>query len=582
MYQDNGMNEFATVCNVTFRGMELAGSFTKDTAKAFLRMVTFLMTAKLWASNKMRDYEYGKAGKKRKKIMKDKYQGEVLHGKINSVRGILEKQTEGKQLTEEQLSRMPDEHWIKERFDKLSKVYGLEYCILSGNAEKKQDAGVIIQYPKIQEGIYNEVFAKLQSEVKMECERVFHKIEQEKQQTAELQKKQEIAQRKQDMEQCKSEIVKKKEEIKAAKQQLQGNRKSGDKVGQEMYGERIAVLTMELEELKKELPKLTELYNQTKKEKGENEVEILTEESKTALQEEIITPITLPKYLEESRLLTVSEEEFEERMQQMFPDEYEAVKDELERSKDEKVKAEEKWMKEKKEFVRRINQLKQQAMENAIKNGEIIEFEIDSPLLTVLEEDCDERVQQMFPDEYAAVKEAFEKSKDEKIKAEEKWMKEKKEFINQLNQQTRENARKNGETIEFEIDANKYAKKSGNKAIFGHPEYPGILMTVSADDVCGLVQKENNKIIFSLYKNAAISFSIPVLDGMTGKPKTNEDDTPVFVKKQMPYEEFQHHIEEIGETASIAMWKKEQDIKLQSLDKTMIEPIKRGIANAKK
>ena len=49
----------------------------------------------------------------------------------------------------------------------------------------------------------------------------------------------------------------------------------------------------------------------------------------------------------------------------------------------------------------------------------------------------------------------------------------------------------------------------------------------------------------------------------------------------MPYEEFQHHIEEIGETASIAMWKKQQDIK-QGFDKTMIEPIKKGIANAKK
>ena len=504
MYEDNGMNEFATVCNVTFRGMELAGSFTKDTARAFLRMVTFLMTAKLWASNKMKDYEYGKAGKKRKKIMKDKYQGEVLHGKINSVRGILEKQTEVKKLTEEQLSSIPDERWVKERFDKLAKAYGLEYCILSGKTEKEQNAGIVLQYPKIQEGIYNEIFAKLQSEVKMECERVFHKIEQEKQQDAELQKKQEIEQKKQDMEQCKSEIAKKKEEIKDAKQQLQGNRKIGDKVGQEIYGERIAVLTMELEELKKELPKLTELYNQTKQEKGDNAVEILTEESKTALQEEIITPITLPKYLEESRLLTVSEKEFDERMQQMFPD------------------------------------------------------------------------------EYAAVKEEFEKSKDEKVKARGNWPEEKKEFVRQINQQARKNARKNGETVEFELDANKYARKSGNKAIFEHPDYPGILMTVSADDVCGLVQKENNKINFSLYKNAAISFSIPVLDVMTGKTKKNEDETPVFVKKQMPYEEFQHHIEEIGETASIAMWKKQQDINLQSLEKTITEPIKKGIANAKK
>ena len=69
---------------------------------------------------------------------------------------------------------------------------------------------------------------------------------------------------------------------------------------------------------------------------------------------------------------------------------------------------------------------------------------------------------------------------------------------------------------------------------------------------------------------------------MTGKTKKNEDDTPMFVKKQMPYEEFQHHIEEIGETASVAMWKKQQDITLHNLDKTITEPIKKGIANAKK
>lgn len=364
MYQDNGVNELATVCNVTFKGMELAGQFTKTTAKVFLRICTFIMTGSQWAINKMNDHQYAKSGKKSQKILRDKYQGDVLYGRFESARETVKKQeAENKNFSEDQLSRLPDAKWQEKRFGQLAKKHGLEYCVMS-NKSGNEDV-FFIQYPKAQEHIFQEVNAELQTEIKKECEKAFHEIDKENEKKCEV-----------EVNTCKEQISNKKSELEQAKSDLKTHHKIGDKVGEKKYAEIIVVLQNEIEQLKEKLTGLMEKWNTVRAQTGQDLIETLTEESKEVVKGKVVRQITPLQYLEQSGLLNASEQEFSEEMMKVFPKEYEEVKKAIEQnvnSKQEEYLSDTKLQKKKKEFVRRMNKNVRVA---AKENGSVIDFDI--------------------------------------------------------------------------------------------------------------------------------------------------------------------------------------------------------------
>lgn len=366
MYQDNGINEFASVCNVTFRGIEVAGSFAKNSAKAFLRICQFIMAAAEWAKNKAKDYQYNKSGKKSQKVMKDKFQGEVLYGKIDSPRETVRKQDgSNKNFTEEQLKKLPDNQWIEKRFEQLAKRHGLEYCLMPNLSKDPQ--GLFVQYPKMQENIFQEIMAELQEEIRKECELAFKKIDKENEVKCE-----------EAVKDCKTAIEDKEKELQQAKENLKIHHKIGDKVGEQKYGELIVVLQDEIKKLKEHLKELIEKWNFAREQTGKDIVETLSETSKEVVKGKVFKPISQMQYLEQSGLLNASDKEFDEAMQKAFPEEYSELQKEL--SKNSKSKETEYLndsgiQKKKKEFVRRMNQGTRAA---AQKNGLTHEFTINA------------------------------------------------------------------------------------------------------------------------------------------------------------------------------------------------------------
>ena len=352
MYQDNGVNELATVCNVTFKGMELAGSFTKNTAKAFLKIAVFLLTMKTWAKNRVKDKQYRKAGKKKQKVMTDKYQGDVLYGKVESARSIAQRmEGENRTLTDEQTKRLPDNIWIKKRLEQLAKAHGLEYCLVPN----KNGDELFIQYPKQQEMIFQEITAELQSEIKRTSETLFKEFDKENEKKCEA-----------DVKECKEKINVKKEEIKEAKADLQAHRKIKDKVGEGVIGEKLAVLQDELNHLNKELDKRVEKWNVARKQTGQELMEQLHPDTQEALKGHVVKNKSPMQYLEESGLLNISYKEFDEIMTNLCPKEYGEVKQAM--KLDSTLTQE-----QKQEFARRINSA---TRAEARKNGLVVDVEV--------------------------------------------------------------------------------------------------------------------------------------------------------------------------------------------------------------
>lgn len=364
--QDNGAYEFTSVCNVVFKGMEMAGSFTENTAKVFLRICKAMMAIGQWGLKKSRDHQYNKSGKKSQKVMKDKFQGDVLYGKIESVQATLKKQEgNNKNFSEEQLSKFPDAKWQETRFGQLAKKHGLEYCVIHGMSG--EDPSLFIQYPKVQESIYQEVIAELQMGIRKECEEVFREIDRENEKKCEAEVKE-----------CKEEIKDKEKGLEEAKKQLRSHRKIGDKVGEEKCGEMIGKLQAELEQLKERLKGLIEKWNIARKQTGKDLMETMTDPSKEAVNGKVERQITAMQFLEQSGLLAATDEEFDREMTKAYPEEYAEIKKELSpdaKAEDEAYSNGIEAQKKKKEFVRRVNQ---NTRAEARKKGTVLEFQVNA------------------------------------------------------------------------------------------------------------------------------------------------------------------------------------------------------------
>ena len=361
---DNGAYEFSCVCNVTFKGIEIAGSFTKETAQTFLRIVKALITFASWCYNKTKDYQYSKSGKKSQKVMKDKWQGEVMYGKLESVQEIVQMQEGSNQnFTPSQLSRLPDNRWTANRLEQLAKKHGLEYCVMGHLSDNRQT--LYLQYPKAQEHIYQKIMTLLSAELKKMCEEAFQAIDKENE------KKCETA-----VEECKKEISQKDAELKEAEESLKAHHKVGDKVGEKKYGELIGTLQVESQQLKDELQSLIDKLNVARKQTGMDLIESLSESSKKVVKGKIAKKITAMKYLEQSGLLKASEEEFDAAMTKAYPVEYGEMKAALSHaanSKTEEYMTSTARQKKLKNFVRRVNN-RTRAEER--ENGTVMDFSI--------------------------------------------------------------------------------------------------------------------------------------------------------------------------------------------------------------
>lgn len=491
---DNGAYEFSSVCNVTFKGIEIAGSFTKETARIFLRIAKALITIVSWGCNKSKAHQYNKSGKKRQNVMKDKWQGEVLYGKLESVQEIVQLQEGNNQnFTPEQLSQLPDNKWMAKRLEQLAKKHGLEYCIMGHLSENRQT--LYLQYPKAQEHIYQEIMTLLSAELKKKCEETFRLIDKENEKKCENEVKE-----------CKKEIDKKAAELKEARESLAAHRKVGDKVGERKYGELMGSLQMELQQLKDNLQSLIDQWNVARKQTGMDLIESLSESSKEAVKGNVAKKITAMEFLEQSGLLKASEEEFDAAMTKTYPVEYGEMKAAL--SSSAKAKTEE-------------------YMTNTAQRRK------------------------------------------------------RKAFVRRINNQTRAEARENGMVMDFKIAAAEYARREDKMASFPHPDYPEIMVTISTQGVCGLVD-DSHKGWYSLsvYKDAPLKFDVPVLDAVTGQPVLNETGEQKFATMQMTYDDFDHLVKDMGLTAAVAMHKR-MELTAAGKGAINLEP-KKGILNAKK
>lgn len=527
MYQNNEFNEVASVCNVTFQGMEIAGRFTKETMGAFLRLVKFVLASGMRVHNWKKDRKYSKAGRKSQKVMKDKFQGDVLYAKIENPQEMVKKQeNNNKNFTQEQLKKLPDNKWIEKHFEQLAKRHGLEFCLLANVS--KQSQGIFIQYPKQQENIYQMVLAELQEEIRKECERAFKEIDKENEQACE-----------EEVKKCKEEIKNKEKEMKEAQKEIKNHHKIGDKVGEQKYGELVVVLQEEIKELKEKLLELIEKWNLARKQNNKDLIETMTEESKEVVKGKVSKTVTPAQYMQMSGLLEASEEEFDKAMMTMFPKEYAEIQKEGQPS-----------------------QLKEENQEQTKKADRIRQRDVIRERKNV-----------------------------------------KKKFVRLLNENTRKEARSQGLVTEFTIDVANYVRLSEKKAAFPHPDYPEFMVTISAKDICGMMDDSkvrktksdktgeeifSGQISCSVYKDASLEFKVPVLDAVTGEPVKDKKGEQKYENIKMSYGEFNNMVKETGITAMVAMKQKQKELERQNrLQKKALnakpeEAKQKGTAHAKK
>lgn len=564
MYQNNDFNEIASVCNVSFQGMEIAGRFTKETLGAFLRLVKFVMASVMRVHNWNKDRKYNMSGKKSQKVMKDKFQGDVLYASIESPQETVKKQEHNnKNFTQEQLLKLPDAKWIEKRLERLAKRHGLEFCLLANVS--KQSQGIFLQYPKQQEYIYQQVMAELQEEIRKECERAFKEIDKENEQACE-----------EEVKKCKEEIKNKENELKAAKEEIKNHHKISDKVGEQKYGELVVVLQEEIKELKEKLQELIEKWNLARKQNNKDLIETMTEESKEVVKGKVSKKITPAQYMQMSGLMDVSEEEFDKAMTMMFPKEYAEIQKEL-----------------------RPSQVEQEDIQNQtqkadrIRQRDVIRERKSASLL--------ERRNQLKKRNKAEWTSSIKRQSRIKIRKESRNKKE--NLVKLLNENMRKEAQSQGLVTEFTIDAANYVRLSEKKAAFPHPDYPEFMVTISAKDICGMMddskmQKKKNaktgeesfsgQISCSVYKDASLEFKVPVLDAVTGEPVKDKKGKQKYEEIKMNYGDFNKMVKETGITAMVAMKQKQKELdrqnrlKKKASNATPAAAKQKGAAHAKK
>lgn len=174
MLSNDGLNDFASVMNVTFKGMELAGSFGKNSLLAIIRLCKLLyeIHKKLKEQSDLR--RVSKLGKISNKTMHEKYGDSVVYKSIQLSRALYmaESANANKKLTDEQIKNCPPtEGTCKKRFDKLAKKYGLNYTFLPNFVKDEHgNPTVSICVPKGQEHIFAEVIAQFNAQCRKEVQ----------------------------------------------------------------------------------------------------------------------------------------------------------------------------------------------------------------------------------------------------------------------------------------------------------------------------------------------------------------------------------------------------------------------------
>ena len=161
-----------------------------------------------------------------------------------------------------------------------------------------------------------------------------------------------------------------------AQEKIKVHHKIRDKVGEQEYGELVAILQDEIKQLKEKLVELMDKWNVARKQNKKDLIETLSEESKEVVKGNVSRQISQMQYLEQSGLLNASEQEFDEAMQKTFPKEYSEIKKEISQSVNSRTAEylnDTNVQKKKKEFVRRMNK---NARKEAEEKGLTEEFTI--------------------------------------------------------------------------------------------------------------------------------------------------------------------------------------------------------------
>lgn len=161
-------NDIGTIINCTFKGIELAGTFGEKGIKAVVKIFLFLHA---WEERK----RLTKTGKISAKTMKEKYGDAVIYKNMRIVAEEVRKNEAGNPelpLSEQSLKKVkPSAHAQTEHWKKLAKKQGLNYVMFPN-----PEGGYILQVPKEQEAIYEEVckqhFAWIKKETMKYCREV--------------------------------------------------------------------------------------------------------------------------------------------------------------------------------------------------------------------------------------------------------------------------------------------------------------------------------------------------------------------------------------------------------------------------
>lgn len=169
------VNDIGTVINCTFKGIELAGTFGEKGIKAVVKIFLFLNECKKLLKEKAETHRLTKLGKISAKTMKEKYGDAVIYKNMRIVANEVRKNEVGNPnlpVSEQSLQKFkPTAHAQIEHWKKLAKKQGLNYVMFPN-----PEGGYILQVPKDQEAIYEEVckqhFAWIKKETMGYCKEV--------------------------------------------------------------------------------------------------------------------------------------------------------------------------------------------------------------------------------------------------------------------------------------------------------------------------------------------------------------------------------------------------------------------------
>lgn len=176
------VNELVGVINCTFKGMELAGHFGKEGIKGFIKVITFLWNSSevlgsfVWS--KKEQHRITKSGKISRKTMREKYGDAIIYKDMKIVAKEVYDNEIGNgrsKLSREALRKFrPTEKSQLAHWEKTAKKHGLNYIRFP-----KPEGGFILQVPKDQEALFEEVYKQHCAWIKEEAKSYYKEIAQD-------------------------------------------------------------------------------------------------------------------------------------------------------------------------------------------------------------------------------------------------------------------------------------------------------------------------------------------------------------------------------------------------------------------